>query len=322
MFLRVFVSKWYCLGGCQKERESLLQDMKSGTVAIIGRPNSGKSTLLNSLIGQKVSIVSDKPQTTRHRILGILTEPRGQSVFLDTPGIHKPGYRMNHRMMRSVADSLKNVDLVLLVVDASVSYGAGERFVLDLVKNAGHKTLLLLNKIDRISKPRLLPIMQRYSNEYGFLELIPLSALTRENLDLLVDNIFRYLPEGPPLFEPDQFTDRTERFLTSELIREKILARTREELPYSTGVVVRTFDESKRAGKDLVLIGADILVEKKSQQGIILGKGGTLLRDIGILARRDIELLLGCKVHLDLRVRTLSKWRNNDVILDEMELGG
>jgi GTPase len=219
-------------------------------------------------------------------------------------------------------DSLKNVDLVLLVVDASISFGAGERFVLDLVKNAGHKTLLLLNKIDRISKPRLLPIMQRYSNEYGFLELIPLSALTRENLDLLVDNIFRYLPEGPPLFEPDQFTDRTERFLTSELIREKILARTREELPYSTGVVVRTFDESKRAGKDLVLIGADILVEKKSQQGIILGKGGTFLRDIGILARRDIELLLGCRVHLDLRVRTISKWRNNDVILDEMELGG
>ncbi len=309
-------------GGCHKEPESLLQDMKSGTVVIIGRPNSGKSTLLNSLIGQKVSIVSDKPQTTRHRILGILTEPRGQSVFLDTPGIHKPGYRMNQRMMRSVVDSLKNVDLVLLVVDASISFGAGERFVLDLVKNAGHKTLLLLNKIDRISKPRLLPIMQRYSNEFGFLELIPLSALTHENLDLLIDNIFKYLPEGPPLFESDQFTDRTERFLTSELIREKILARTREELPYSTGVVVRTFDESKRAGNDLVLIGADILVEKKSQQGIIVGKGGTLLRDIGTLARRDIELLLGCRVHLDLRVRTMSKWRNNDVVLDEMELGG
>jgi GTP-binding protein Era len=228
---------------------------------------------------------------------------------------------MNQRMMRSVVDALKDVDLVLLVVDASISFGAGERFVLDLVKNAGHKTLLLLNKIDRISKPRLLPIMQQYSNEYRFLELIPLSALTRENLGLLIDNIFRYLPEGPLLFESDQFTDRTERFLTSELIREKILARTREELPYTTGVVVRTFDESKRAN-NLVLIGADILVEKKSQQGIILGKGGNMLRDIGTLARRDIELLLGCKVHLDLRVRTISRWRNNDVILDEMELGG
>ena len=296
--------------------------MKSGTVTIIGRPNSGKSTLLNSLVGQKISIVSDKPQTTRHRILGILTESRGQTVFVDTPGIHKPGYRMNQRMMRSVLDSLKDVDLVLLVVDASVPFGAGERFVLDLVKNAGHKTILLLNKIDRISKPRLLPIMQRYSHEYGFLELIPLSALTHENLNLLIDNIFKYLPEGPTFFEPDQFTDRTERFLTSELIREKILARTRQELPYSTGVVVRSFDESRRATSGLVVIEADILVEKKSQQGIILGKGGTLLRDIGILARKDIEPLLGCRIHLGLRVRTMSRWRDNDLVLDEMELGG
>src|SRR5262245_59261208 len=192
--------------------------MKSGTVTIIGRPNSGKSTLLNALIGQKISIVSDKPQTTRHRILGILTESRGQAVFVDTPGIHKPGYRMNHRMMNSVLESLKDVDLVLLVVDASISFGSGERFVLDLVKNAGHKTILVLNKIDQIAKPRLLPIMQRYSQEYGFLEIIPLSALTRDNLGLLIDSIFKHLPEGSPGFEPEQFTDRTERFLTSELI--------------------------------------------------------------------------------------------------------
>ena len=241
---------------------------------------------------------------------------------MDTPGIHKPGYRMNHRMMNSALESLKDVDLVLLVVDASIPFGAGERFVLDLVKNAGHKTILLLNKIDRISKPRLLPILQRYSQEYGFLELIPLSALTHENLNLLIDNIFKYLPEGPPLFESDQFTDRTERFLTSELIREKILARTREELPYSTGVVVRSFDESRRTTRGLVVIEADILVEKRSQQGIILGKGGTFLRDIGILARRDVESLLGCKVHLGLRVRTMIRWRDNDLVLDEMELGG
>jgi GTP-binding protein Era len=296
--------------------------MKSGTVTIIGRPNSGKSTLLNALIGQKISIVSDKPQTTRHRILGILTESRGQAVFVDTPGIHKPGYRMNHRMMNSVLESLKDVEVVVLVVDASISFGSGERFVLDLVKNAGHKTILVLNKIDQIAKPRLLPIMQRYSQEYGFLELIPLSALTRDNLGLLIDSIFTHLPEGSPVFEPEQFTDRTERFLTSELIREKILSRTREELPYSTGVVLRSFDESRRTTKGLVLIEADILVEKKSQQGIILGKGGTFLRDIGILARRDIESLLGSKVHLALRVRTMSQWRNNDLVLDEMELGG
>ncbi len=295
--------------------------MKSGTVSIIGRPNSGKSTLLNALVGQKVSIVSDNPQTTRHRILGVVTESRGQIVFVDTPGIHKPGYRMNQRMLRSALDSLRDVDFVLHVVDGSTSFGAGERFVLDILKNAQTRALLLINKIDAFAKPRLLPIIDRYSKEYGFLEIVPISALTGENLKVLQDAIFRLLPEGDPYFDPDSFTDRTERFLAGELIREKVLRRTREELPYTTAVLVRKFDEGARHAGGLVRIEADILVEKRSQQGIILGKGGMTLRDLGIEARKEIEKLLGCKVYLGLRVRTETRWRDNDSVLDELEVG-
>lgn len=297
-----------------------MANMKSGTVTLIGRPNSGKSTLLNALVGQKISIVSDKPQTTRHRVLGILTEPRGQVVFVDTPGIHRPYYRMNRRMLRTVHESLRDVDLVLLLVDASVPFGSGENFVLDMVKGIEPKALLLLNKIDLIAKPILLPIIERYAKAHDFLEIVPISVLDGDNTRLLLDKIFTYLPEGEALFDADQVTDRTERFLTAEFIREKILDRTREELPYATAVLVRRFDETARESKKLVLIEADILVEKRSQQGIILGAGGLQLRNVGIAARRDLETLLGCKVHLALRVRTVRKWRDNDTILDELEL--
>jgi len=292
--------------------------MKSGTVTIIGRPNSGKSTLLNALVGQKVSIVSTKPQTTRHRIVGIATETRGQIVFVDTPGIHKPAYRMNQRMLRTVYNSLKQVDLLLLIVDGSISFGAGESFVLEIVKKAQSHTILLINKIDKMIKSKLLPIMQRYSDEYAFLEIIPLSALTGENLKLLFDRIFHYLPEREPLYDPDLYTDRTERFLAAEFIREKLLERVREELPYTVAVLIKKFDESRKSEKDLVIIEADILVEKKSQKGIILGAGGRQLRDIGISARQDLEELLGCKVYLSLQVRSVPNWRNNDVVLDQL----
>ncbi len=292
--------------------------MKSGTVTIIGRPNSGKSTLLNALVGQKVSIVSTKPQTTRHRIVGIATETRGQIVFVDTPGIHKPAYRMNQRMLRTVYNSLKQVDLLLLIVDGSISFGAGESFVLEIVKKAQSQTILLINKIDKMIKSKLLPIMQRYSDEYAFLEIIPLSALTGENLKLLFDRIFHYLPEREPLYDPDLYTDRTERFLAAEFIREKLLERVREELPYTVAVLIKKFDESRKSEKDLVIIEADILVEKKSQKGIILGAGGRQLRDIGISARQDLEELLGCKVYLSLQVRSVPNWRNDDVVLDQL----
>jgi GTPase len=295
--------------------------MKSGTAVILGRPNSGKSTLLNALVGQKISIVSSKPQTTRHRILGIITEERGQIAFIDTPGIHKPAYRMNRRMLNTVYEELKEIDLVLLVVDASISFGAGEKFALETVKKAQRPSLLLLNKIDRIAKPKLLPIMERYGNTYSFLEIIPISALKGDNLRLLIDRIFRYLPEGELLYESEQITDRSERFLAAEFIREKLLERMREELPYTSAVLIRIFDESRRTQKNLVVIEADIIVEKRSQQGIVLGAGASQLRDLGISARRDLEKLLGCEVYLSLNVRTAPNWRNDDTVLDQLELG-
>jgi GTPase len=295
--------------------------MKSGTVTIIGRPNSGKSTLLNALVGQKISIVSAKPQTTRHRILGIFNQPRGQIAFLDTPGIHKPAYRMNQRMLHTAYDGLNAVDLLLVIVDASISFGSGENFVLELVKKAQTPSLLLLNKVDRIAKPRLLPIMQRYGQAHNFLEIIPISALNGENLDLLVDKVFQYLPEGEPAYESELITDRSERFLAAEFIREKLLDRVREELPYTSAVLIRKFDESQREDKKLVVIEADILVEKRSQQGIVLGAGASQLRDLGIAARKDLEELLGCKVFLGLQVRTARNWRNDDLILNQLELG-
>lgn len=295
--------------------------MKFGTAVIIGRPNSGKSTLLNALVGQKISIVSAKPQTTRHRILGIVTEERGQIVFMDTPGIHRPEYGMNRRMLHTVYDGLREVDLVLLVVDASISFGSGEHFVLETVKKAKARALLLLNKIDAIAKPRLLPIMQRYGSAYDFHEIIPIAAKKGENLGLLRDKLFEYLPDGEPLYDSEQFTDRTERFLASEFIREKLLERVREELPYTSAVLIRKFDEDQRAAKNLVVIEADILVEKRSQQGIILGAGASQLRDLGIAARQELEQLLECKVYLGLQVRTSHNWRNDDAVLDQLELG-
>ena len=295
--------------------------MKSGSVVIIGRPNSGKSTLLNTMIGQKVSIVSDKPQTTRHRVLGVVTEERGQIVFLDTPGIHKPAYAMNRRMLQTVHEGLHDVDLAILMTDASIAFGSGENYAVEMVKRSKIPTILLLNKIDIIAKQRLLPVMQRYAAAFEFLEIIPVSALKRENLDIVRDKIFEHLPEGAPLYEPDYFTDRTERFLAGEFVREKILERVREELPYACAVLIRQFDESQRETKKLVRIEADILVEKRSQQGIVLGAGALQLKNIGIAARGDLEKLLECKVFLGLRVRTSPDWRNDEAVLDELELG-
>lgn len=293
--------------------------MKSGTVTILGRPNSGKSTLLNALIGEKVSIVSDKPQTTRYGIRGILNDARGQIVFVDTPGIHKPQYRMNVRMERITREAMRDVDLALLVVDGSIAFGAGERFVLDLLRSLGVRSILSINKIDKIAKPKLLPLIQRYSTANDFLEIIPISATERDNLDLLLDKVFEYLPDGEASFDRETVTDRTERFMVSELIREKILERTREELVYATAVLLKKFDESRRGSRKLVVLEAEILVEKSSQQGIILGAQGSRLRDIGIAARKDLEELLGCKVYLGLRVRTIQKWRNNESVLNELD---
>jgi GTPase len=299
----------------------MVATMKSGIVTIVGRPNSGKSTLLNALVGQRISIVSDKPQTTRHRIIGIVNDPAGQIVFADTPGIHKPAYRMNERMQHVVQEAMDGVDLLLHMVDASVAFGAGERHALDMVKASGRKSLLLLNKTDRMEKQRLLPIIDRYARESVYEEIIPISALTGDNLQVVRKAVIERLPEGPALYAEDDLTDRNERFLSAEFVREKILQKTREELPYVTAVLIRKFDEAERQSKKLVRIEADILVEKRSQQGIVVGAGGSMLKEIGTTARKDLEVLLGCRVFLALTVRTVPSWRNQESVLDELELG-
>lgn len=295
--------------------------MKSGTAAIIGRPNSGKSSLLNAFLGQKLSIVSPNPQTTRHTILGVYSDEGGQVAFVDTPGIHKPAYRMNERMMRAMYDALEDIDLALLLVDGSVPLGAGESYTLEIVKRIKPACLLLINKIDKMAKPKLLPIMKRYSEAYPFLEIVPVSALKGDNLDLVREKVLYYLPSGDALYDREQITDRSERFLAAEFVREKILTRTREELPYTTAVIIRKFDESRRVSKSLIVIDADILVEKRSQQGIILGTGGAQLKRLGMEARRDLELLFDARVYLSLRVCTVPKWRNDDSVLDQLEVG-
>ena len=288
---------------------------KSGLVALVGRPNSGKSTLLNQLIGEKVSIVSDKPQTTRHKILGILSGPDGQILFIDTPGIHKPGHELNKRMMQVVYGSLADIDLLLLLVDASTPFGAGDQYVVDLVKDQGLKTILLLNKIDLLRKDRLLPLISLYSQKCDFVEIVPVSALKGENLALLTELILRYLPEGPAYYPEDQFTDRPERFLVGELVREKILRNTLDELPYTTTVNVERFQEEE-AG--LVVIHCSIYVERDSHRKIVIGRQGQRLKKIGTEARREIEGLLGKHVYLELFIKVKPRWRDDPRFLDSL----
>ncbi len=288
---------------------------KSGFAALIGRPNAGKSTLLNALVGEHIAAVSAKPQTTRTRIKGIVTRPQGQIIFLDTPGIHKPGYRLNRRMMGLVADALAQVDVVLLIHDVTASFGAGDRFTLDLVRQAGKKTFLLLNKIDLLKdKARLLPIIDQFSNEYDFAEIIPLSARTRDNAELLIEKLFEHLPAGEQLYDPEIFTDEIERNIVAELVREKILERTQQELPFATAVKTESWQEMDEATE----IHCVIYVERDSQKPIIIGKGGQMLKEIGISARREIESMLGRHVRLNLFVRVQPDWRDDPRALDEL----
>lgn len=290
---------------------------KSGFVSIIGRPNSGKSTLLNRLVGEKVSIVTDKPQTTRHVVRGIVTRPEGQITFLDTPGIHKPIHRMNERMMKSVRDSIGDVDLVLLIVDASASFGRGEEFTLELLKPVTTKKFLLLNKIDRIQKKELLPIMDRYSKAAEFEEIIPISALKGENVESLISEIFKHLPEGPMFYPADQISDQQERTIAGEIVREKLILMTEEEMPYSTAVVVEQFEE----GEKLHRIVATIYVERESQKAIVIGRGGQKLKEIGTEARKELETFFGRKIFLELHVKVKKGWRDNEEMLKSLGLG-
>jgi GTPase len=289
---------------------------KSGFVSILGRPNSGKSTLLNRLIGEKISIVTDKPQTTRHVIRGIVTTPEGQIIFLDTPGIHKPIHRMNERMMKSVRSAMADVDLMLLIVDCSAAFGRGDEFALQLLKSVPTKKILLLNKIDRIDKKELLPIMDRYSRLASFEEIVPISALTGENVEEAIKQVFLRLPEGPMFFPTDQISDQPERAIAAELIREKLIILTEEEMPYSTAVVIDRFEE----GEKLHRIFASIFVERDSQKAIVIGKGGQKLKQIGTDARKDLEGFFGRKIFLELHVKVRKNWRDDEETLKSLGL--
>lgn len=297
----------------QTEKEAVY---RAGFVALIGRPNAGKSTLLNRLVGQKIAAVSDKPQTTRFRIQGVITRLNGQIVLVDTPGIHRPGYEMNRRMMSTVQDALMGVDLVCLISDASVSTGKGDRFVLELVQKSGKPAILLLNKIDKLAdKSALLPLIDWYRGEYDWLEIIPISALKGEMIEVLEDEIIKHLPQAPPLFPEDELTDQSMRTLVAEIVREKILQSTVEEIPYVTAVVTEKWEDVR---EDFTRIYCAIFVERPSQKKIIIGKGASRLKEVGTRARQEIEQLLGHRCHLELFVKVEEEWRNKEHLLDEM----
>ena len=295
--------------------------MKAGFAALIGRPNAGKSTLLNRLVGQKLAIVSDKPQTTRHRILGARTSSESQILFIDTPGIHKPQHRMNVRMVEAATSALTDVNVVVLIVDASAPPGAGDRFILDRLAAAKTPAILALNKVDAIKKTDLLPLMESYGHALWFRAIVPISALTGEGVDALVREIESALPEGAAAFPSDYLTDQTERTLTSELIREKVLLNTRDELPHATAVVIDQFTEPTK-DDHLHRIHASILVDRASQKAIVLGKGGSMIKKIGTEARLDLEQMLGGRVYLDLHVKVREDWRDDTRLLDEIGVRG
>ncbi|MDT5270752.1 MAG: GTPase [Acidobacteriota bacterium] len=289
---------------------------RSGYVALVGRPNAGKSTLLNRMVGEKIAAVSNKPQTTRHQIRGVITRPEGQIVLVDTPGVHQPGYLLNRRMMAAVHDALEGVDLVCLIRDASAPTGNGDRFVLDLVKRSGKPALLLLNKTDKLDDKRhLLPLIEWYSHEHEWRGVVPLSARTGDQLEDLIREFVKNLPEGEAIFEEDELTDQPLRTLVAEMVREKILHVTGEELPYVTAVVTERYEETS---DELTRIYCAIYVERASQKHIIIGKGGARLKEVGTEARRDIERLVGHKVYLELFVKVEEGWRDSPRALSEM----
>ena len=291
---------------------------RSGYVALVGRPNAGKSTLLNALIGDKVAIVSDKPQTTRNRIIGILNEERGQAVFLDLPGVHKPLHRMNARMMQEVRSALEEVDVILHLVDTSISWGRGEEYLFDLLEPVRPPVVGVLTKIDLVrAKQDLLPLIKRYNERRPETSVVPISALEGDGLGELAGEVFALLPEGPPLYPVDLVSTQTERFFVAEVVREKLLHKTRNELPYTTGVVVDLFDE----GDNLLHLEAVIYVERKSQKGIVIGKGGSMIRAVGQEAREELERIFGAKIYLGLRVKVHPRWRDDPKVLLEMEPG-
>ena len=291
--------------------------MKSGFVSLIGRPNAGKSTLLNRLVGTKLAIVSDKPQTTRNRILGVRNYPDAQVVFLDTPGIHRPLHRMNVRMVEAAIDTIREVDVLGVVADASEAGGKGQQFVLDLVRNVEAPVFLILNKVDLIRRSRLLPMIDEHARSGLFAEIVPVSAATGENVDRLERAIIDRLAEGEPLYPTDYLTDQPERFLAAEIVREKVLQFTRDEIPFSSAVRVDRFEEPETTTSILKLY-CTILVERESQKPIVIGRGGEMIKRIGTAAREDLERFFGTRVFVDLRVAVKSEWREDERVLTDL----
>ncbi|MCI6172589.1 GTPase Era [uncultured Selenomonas sp.] len=285
---------------------------KSGFIAVIGRPNVGKSTLINSLIGQKIAIMSDKPQTTRNRILCILTRPEAQIVFLDTPGIHKPKHKLGEYMVKAAEGTLKEVDAIFFVVDATEKMGPGEYYILERLQATAKPVILVVNKLDLIEKEQVLPIISHYTDKYPFVGVVPISAKEETNLDALIEEVEKYLPEGPQYYPEDMVTDQPERLIVAELVREKALQLTRDEVPHAIAVDV---DEMKARDNGDTYIRATIYVERDSQKGILIGAKGSMLKEIGRLARADIEMLLGTRVFLDLWVKVKKDWRDRDSVL-------
>jgi GTP-binding protein Era len=290
--------------------------VKAGFVSLVGRPNAGKSSLLNRLVGTKLAIVSDKPQTTRNRIVGVRNYEAGQVVFLDTPGIHKPQHRMNVRMVDVARDAMRDVDLVVLVVDASERSGAGDTFTLDMVKRADRPVVLVLNKVDLVAKPKLLPMIDEWSRRAEFAGIVPVSALTGDNIDRLEEVLLAHLPDGEPLYPDDYLTDQPERFFVAEIVREQVLRHTHAELPYSSAVVVDRFEEPDERG--LMRLYCTILVERESQKPIVIGRRGEMIKQIGTGARQELERFFDARVFLDLRVKVQDEWREDERVLNRL----
>ena len=297
--------------------EGVAPAFRAGFVTVVGRPNVGKSTLVNRLVGQKVAIVSDKPQTTRNRILAVVNRPGAQIVLFDTPGIHKPMHEMNRRMVETATRSIGHGDVVLWLVEVEEPPGPGDRFIEGLLRKAELPVVLAINKIDRVAKPRILPAIEAWRHVGAFVDIVPVSALRGENVDRLEEVLLARLPEGAALYPEDFLTDLPERFFVAEMVRERILDHTREEIPYVTGVVIEQFKEEAA----LVRIQAAILVERENQKGILIGRGGSMLKKVGTEARQQIEAFLGTKVFLGLFVKVREHWRENEAVLGEMGLG-
>lgn len=291
------------------------QPFRSGFAAIIGRPNVGKSTMLNQVLGQKIAIMSDKPQTTRNKIQGVYTSGNRQIVFLDTPGIHKPKHKLGDYMVKAAISALEEVDVVLFLADVSEGLGGGDRFIIERLKTVETPVILVLNKIDKVHPEALLPVIDEYRKLHDFAEVVPISALHGNNVGTLVEVISSYLPEGPLYYPPDQLTDHPEQFVCAELIREKILHLTREEVPHSIAVAI---EDMRADDSGTVHLSAVIYVERESQKGIIIGKQGAMLKEVGKRAREDIERLLGSKIYLQLWVKVKKDWRNREAVLHEL----